>query len=292
MKQSFSPCGGISVDYIKNEKRYDMPVQHYHDAFEIYLQLDGKRYLYFNDACYDLKKGDAVFLRPFDIHHMESRDSDYYERYVLDFGAEDLKQILSSEEIGMLLDDMPSCVVKLDSGSVERARAYFEDAARAAAGGFLANKTMCFSAVKLALLIKGQAGDSAGAEFPDVRGAQSEIIESIHYINNNYAKPINLDTMADFAHMSKYHFCRVFHRTTGATLLEYLCNVRLTKVHKLLAGTDLTLGEIAARTGFASTANMTYTFRKVYHISPSEFRRRIKKDALPLGDKPAARNGN
>ena len=70
----FFPFSEMYINHVKSSEKYDMKIQHYHDAYEIYLQADGERYLFLDDICYTLKQGDLVILKPFDIHYMESRD--------------------------------------------------------------------------------------------------------------------------------------------------------------------------------------------------------------------------
>lgn len=70
-------------------EKHDMPVQHYHDGYEIFLMLGGKRYLFYDNICFTLERGDMAVLRPFDIHYAQSRDAEYYERFVLNFSETD-----------------------------------------------------------------------------------------------------------------------------------------------------------------------------------------------------------
>ena len=46
---------------------------------------------------------------------------------------------------------------------------------------------------------------------------------------------------------SKYYFCRIFREVTGATVLEYLTNVRLTRAGRLLVESSLAIQEIAQK---------------------------------------------
>ena len=94
----FFPFSEMYINHVKSSEKYDMKIQHYHDAYEIYLQADGERYLFLDDICYTLKQGDLVILKPFDIHYMESRDIDFYERYVLNFSSDMLSGILTKTE--------------------------------------------------------------------------------------------------------------------------------------------------------------------------------------------------
>lgn len=48
---AFSPHTDLYVQYMELSEKNNMSVQHYHDAYEIYLQLSGKRYLFHDDNC-------------------------------------------------------------------------------------------------------------------------------------------------------------------------------------------------------------------------------------------------
>ena len=97
-RTAFSLHDGIFIQHLKTEQKHNMPVQHYHDDYEIYLQLNGKRYL----LCYTLECGDMAVFRSFTIHCAESRESDYYERYVLNSQHENLSSILTNSELHLL----------------------------------------------------------------------------------------------------------------------------------------------------------------------------------------------
>ena len=74
-------------------------------------------------------------------------------------------------------------------------------------------------------------------------------------------------------HISKYYLCRLFREATGTTFLEYLNDIRLSKAHQLLLETNLSIGEIAAKTGFSSGLRLSKVFHSSYHMPPSKFRR-------------------
>lgn len=61
-RMAFSPHGNIYVQHLKSSQKHDMSVQHYHDAYEIYFQLEGKRYVFLDNICYTLKRGDVAIF--------------------------------------------------------------------------------------------------------------------------------------------------------------------------------------------------------------------------------------
>lgn len=257
------------INYTKSTTMQNMEVQHYHNSYEIFLLINGERYLFMKDDCYTLQRGDLVILTPFHIHYTESREIKFYERYVMNFTAYSLLSLLTETESNLLLKDLKSCVIHLTEEQTALAYDYFKKAGQASkTGGFLSKKLLYTFVFQLLMMLKQLAPSQ---ETINVQNIQPEIATAIQYINANYEKNINLEHLADFVHLSKYHFCRLFHQTTGATFLNHLNTVRLTKVHHLLLHSNDSLKEIAEKTGFSSTAHMTRIFKNTYHIAPREF---------------------
>lgn len=61
-RKAFSPHDDIYIQYLRNMEKHDMPVQHYHDGYEIFLMLGGKRYLFYDNICFTLERGDMAVL--------------------------------------------------------------------------------------------------------------------------------------------------------------------------------------------------------------------------------------
>ena len=273
-RSAFAPTGDLLVEYVRSPRKSNMLIQHYHDTYEIYLQTAGTRTLILNDICYTLQPGDLYIVRPFELHYTQSRESSFYERYLVSLPPHILASILSEVEISRLLDSLDSCVIHLDEDQTKRVLGHFkrmqENRNRS---GFLTEKLVCCNLVELLvclndlLKVPSLREDLAGQDIP------AEIVTVIHYINHHYQENISLDDAAGLVHLSKSHFCRLFHTSTGATFLEYLHNVRLAKVHQMLLSAELPLNEIAFRCGFSSTAHLSHVFRSAYGISPREFRR-------------------
>lgn len=270
---SFIPFDNVFIEYIKNDKKNNMNSQHYHDSYEIYLQMSGRRYLFYDDICHNILPHDLVIFKPFDIHYTESRDIDFYERYVVNFKSEVLKCFLTDAELNILFEKLNSGVIHLDNNSYRQVYTCFTQTDEySRRHGFLSEKLMysaIFQLVTLVSELNKQDSTDDNSKIP------YEIRCAIHYINTHYAENITLDAVSETVHMSKYHFCRMFHYATGATFTEYLSNVRLTKVHMFMTKTKLSLAEIAEKTGFSSAANLSRVFKNTYKLSPREFRKTI-----------------
>lgn len=258
--------------YINRTQRsapHNMHTQHYHDSYEIYFQTDGKRYLFHNNICHTLVKGDVVFLTPFEIHYAQSRDSSYYERYVINFSPAVLKSILPETEANLLLESLKSCIVHLPQESFALFSSLFQMLLRrpASTAGF--GKT---EAAALFLLLKVFAEETENHTDIESDALAVPVKIALSYLAEHYAESISLDALADIAHLSKYHFSHIFKEATGASPMRHLTNLRLSNAHNLLLHTDLRLEEIALRTGFSTYINLERAFKKAYQKTPRELR--------------------
>lgn len=107
-----------------------------------------------------------------------------------------------------------------------------------------------------------------------------EIGRVVEYLHAQIQAKITIRKMAAIACMSPSHFSHVFKAETGRTPLDYLHEVRMRRVKKLLAAGDRSITEIALECGFGSPAYLTTSFFRRYKITPSQFRKVGKKSRI------------
>ena len=93
-------------------------------------------------------------------------------------------------------------------------------------------------------------------------------------MNKEYEKNYTLDDYAKICNMSKFHFIRVFKDITGASPLEYRNTIRIEHVKEQLIDTNMSISEIAERSGYASASYFCDVFKKRMGVSPSDYRKR------------------
>lgn len=94
----------------------------------------------------------------------------------------------------------------------------------------------------------------------------------LEYIDAHLGGTITVETLASVAGLSPYHFCRVFKQSKGVSPHGYLVHRRVDRAKELIAGTDLSLAEIALIAGFSDQSHCSRSFRRQLGISPSEYR--------------------
>lgn len=98
------------------------------------------------------------------------------------------------------------------------------------------------------------------------------VIAAIDYIENNLADKLNLETVAQAIHFSKYHLHHVFTETVGLTIHDYVQRRKLTEAAKLLIFSDKPIIEIALIAGYESQQAFTTIFKLMYKKTPRQYR--------------------
>ena len=113
-------------------------------------------------------------------------------------------------------------------------------------------------------------------------GKQSIIsIEAvIDYIESHLDGKLELETVAEAVHYSKYHLHRLFTETVGMTIHDYVQRRQLTEAAKLLAFSDKPIIEIAFLCGYESQQSFSSAFKAMYKLPPAEYRE--KRNFYPL----------
>jgi AraC family transcriptional regulator len=92
------------------------------------------------------------------------------------------------------------------------------------------------------------------------------------YIEDHLAEDLALDAVARVAHLSPYHFARLFKVATGAAPHQYIIGRRVERARLLLATTGWPLSFIAQEVGFASGSHLAFHFRRRLGVSPTAYR--------------------
>ena len=105
-------------------------------------------------------------------------------------------------------------------------------------------------------------------------GNQSVIsIEAvIDYIESHLDGKLELETVAEAVHYSKYHLHRLFTKTVGMTIHDYVQRRQLTEAAKLLVFSDKPIIEIAFICGYESQQSFSLAFKAMYKSPPAEYR--------------------
>lgn len=90
----------------------------------------------------------------------------------------------------------------------------------------------------------------------------------------------SIKEIAKNLNMSESNLSKIFKRSMGITLGQYIIEIRLTEVIKYLKTTEKTISEIAQLTGYSSVFALSRSFTNYFSISPTSFRKAQKNDVF------------
>ena len=114
-------------------------------------------------------------------------------------------------------------------------------------------------------------------EIPGVGVVQNErIARTLAYIHDHFGESPGFEQFTAAAHISLFHFHRLFSKPVGASPKQYLQSKRLQSDRWLLSTARKSVADIARTTGFASHGHFTSTFRRVVGQSPKAYHTEIE----------------
>lgn len=117
---------------------------------------------------------------------------------------------------------------------------------------------------------------SAGFD-PSCRGDSSDRIGPVcDHIEANLAGEIYLANLSQLTGLGESAFSRLFKKSTGRTVPQYINELRIARACRLLAETDKTVGEITDMCGYPSPAHFQQQFQRFEHRSPLIYRAAVR----------------
>lgn len=98
------------------------------------------------------------------------------------------------------------------------------------------------------------------------------VLQAIHFIETHLDDKIELDMVATALHYSKFYLHRLFAKTVGLTIHDYVQRRQLTEAAKLLVFSKKPIIEISLISGYESQQAFTSIFKAMYKMTPAEFR--------------------
>lgn len=95
------------------------------------------------------------------------------------------------------------------------------------------------------------------------------------YIDNNYYSDISLEDVAKIGNYNPNYVSQLFKFKVGMNFHEYITRIRLLNAIADLNGTDKSMTEISLDNGFTSGKTFSRNFKKMYGMTPSEYKARI-----------------
>ena len=259
--------------------KFDMRIKHFHDEYEIFYILEGKRLFFFNNRTFVAEKGDLILIDSNLIHMTKSvsDDTSGHNRIIIYVTSEKMKSIdkvypslqlvkFFHKHTGVFhltpaqQDNFMQLYYFFKQECNKRLHAY-QPAVELAVINYFITLTRDFNSTQ-----------TEPAQLP-ANEKYRHVYDIADFLSQNCEQQWNLDDIAQKFYLSKYYVCRLFKDVTGYSINEYINIHRVQKAQWYLTETTMSISEIAGQIGFGSMTHFEKIFKTYTSMTPLQYRK-------------------
>ncbi len=250
----------------------ELVTPHFHESAEVILLKTGSAKISINTKQLELKGGDIVYIPPYCVHSLRGESA---EIIGIVFSLSLITPDISSHRAEEILcrDRISDFVIGKDAVCYSALkRAVLTGREKYLAEGPTYKLNMLAALLEItAILSENYLTESENTK------SQERLRIVFEYIEKNYAENIPISELSRMINVCDDHFIRLFKAATNKSPVKYINDFRIGEVMKLLINTDMTVTEIAYKTGFSDQSYMTRCFKAALKTTPVRYRRSAKK---------------
>ena len=243
---------------------------HRHSALEIILCTGNVYTIVIGEQTFKLHEGDILFIPPDAVHQIISAEPG--ERFIMLFDMSILEFLDVETDVRDYYSKPHFLSMSLGthiypfvySGLTNIISYYFS-------GEKLNEISIYTELFKLFALMCDSASRSLEAVNENHTDNYDKFVSILSYIDTNYSEDLALESVANTAGFSKFHFSRLFKQYTGTTFYDYLCSRRI-MVAKSMLLKNMPVTDVAFQTGFNNLTTFCRCFKKYTGCSPTQFK--------------------
>ena len=118
--------------------------------------------------------------------------------------------------------------------------------------------------------------------------------QTVDYMEQHLTEELDIQAIANHAHLSVFYYQRIFGALCGMTVGEYIRNRRMTLAAQELTRTNSKVIDIALKYGYDSPDSFTKAFQRFHGITPTQAKQpgMILRSLAPLHIKLTLEGGN
>ena len=255
---------------LNKNKDWGMTNYHFHNDCEILFIVDGECECLVETELMTLRRGAVLPLYTTTLHKTVQSSGGEYARYVLRFLPEEVAPFSTDDT------DLLNCFhggrgfIQLGEEDTRELIKLFERCRLGNDGyGSDVRRRNAF----LELLIKlGEASTIERSRQRVSTKSFERLRPILTYIAENPAEPLTLCLIAEKFHFNKQYLCRVFKKTTGVSVGDYIASVRIQRACRLLRQ-GCSVQRSGEESGFSNNSSFITSFGKFVGISPGRYKR-------------------
>ncbi|MBO5416201.1 MAG: helix-turn-helix domain-containing protein [Clostridia bacterium] len=262
-----------------NEPKFTQTV-HWHDHFELEILDSGSALHLINGETYKIHSKNVYLLTPSDIHTLLIDPA--FPMSSLCISAVNFNENTISEELFNELMSLKQPIhISLDDETYESFKSILillkkEREETSASSKRICRHLFSYIVLKFIAMYHEQTKTKPPAQ-PLATGVNARnltyINKAISYIKYNFRDPeLTTKKVAQAVFLTPNYFGEVFHKHMGISCLEYIKKMKLDFGMSLLIQTDLTVADIAERSGYSSISYFISDFKAEFGLTPQKYR--------------------
>lgn len=255
--------------------KVDSFAMHWHTAYEFLLILDGECEVT-TGTVKKYREGDLLLINAYEPHSLLSKEGavilalQVRNNVFGDDGGFNIDSVRNSGADYSMIKSIMARLIKLHSEKAPYCDVLMQS---------------LVLRLKYEIVSKFRS-DSADAEkFITYKKHISKLSGVLDYIQNNYHTEISLTKTANEFFFSAAYLSRLFEKTMGITFKKYIDSLRFTEAMGLLLSTDMSIDDVAEKSGFPNTRAFVSMHKETYGCLPSEHRKNRNIGDFALSEK-------
>ena len=102
--------------------------------------------------------------------------------------------------------------------------------------------------------------------------APFKLKQILELIGDSFTEEVSTSQLANYLHMSQFHFTREFKKSVGVTPYHYIMQQRVKMAKRVLKQQDASIAEVAVECGFSNQSHLGRVFKQHTGTTPRKFR--------------------
>ena len=267
--------GRIVVAWYTNQQN-SLSVVHSHPYYELIIPFVGSSVRYSADGnIYDLRLGELIL---FPAEHFHSGKyivtNSVSERLIIQIDADIWQEAWALSGLERAPWEKEIIILDADAVATWDLRGLFERMAQTAYLHKSRQTTIQRCELTELILLISQIVDERHTAPPSATSAL--VAKAVTYLQENYTDPdLTVSQLARYTFTSREHLSRAFKEYTMESIHGYLTNLRMQHCRRAIAA-GASIQEACTSSGFSNYTSFLKSFRKLYGITPSDYRNQLR----------------
>lgn len=262
--------------------------EHTHDFVELVYISHGSAIHYINGMCYEVKKGDMLFINYKQVHSFKVQENLNYinisvspklfsEELINTENAFEMLSLSVFEEFRNAVTPGKS-MLRFNGNEIIKIEFILSEMHKEVKANRVGRETILKSYLTVLLSYvfrkmaeEGLESDGKYGHIPD---------DLLEYIAQNCNEKLNLENLAERCFYNPSYFSRLFKDTYGISVTEYIQKERISKSCYMLANSHRSIDEISLAVGYEDKTNFYKFFRKHCGMTPAEYRKKYRGNSV------------